>query len=227
MHASQMLFVTNDCLDRPMDFVAELLKDHSRGPRGRLQFENAHARFGHHAIDLLLQRAEPAFAPELFLVDAGRPRQKRFPGRDRKDRRRETELLHGRVLEMAMDDLDLGFFPEVRLLQDEDNVLKPFLLDKIQQLPGGLGPWIYHRENEEHDVGARDEALGDGLVFGHHRVGARRIDDVEVAQKAIGRYAPSIAAKSRPICPPRRGGKFNAVRAATHPLWQTPGRKAR
>jgi hypothetical protein len=68
----------------------------------------------------------------LHLVDARRAREECFSGGDRKDRRCKPQLLHSRVLKMAIDDLDLGIFPEIRLLQDEHDVLEPFFLDEIQ-----------------------------------------------------------------------------------------------
>ena len=84
---------------------------------------------------------------------------------------------------MPPDDLDLGRLAQIGLLQDEDDVLQPFLLHQIEQRPGGLRPRISHRENEQHEIGAGDETLGDRLMLRHHRVGAGSIDDVEVPQK--------------------------------------------
>src|SRR3954462_14793605 len=84
---------------------------------------------------------------------------------------------------MAMDDFDLAGVSQIRLLEDKDDVLEPFLLDEIQKVPGGLRPGIYDRKNEENDVCARDETFGNALVFRNHRVGPRCVHDVEVVQE--------------------------------------------
>src|SRR4051812_38143176 len=84
---------------------------------------------------------------------------------------------------MAMDYFDLGGVSQVRLLQDKDNVFKPFFLDEIQELPGGLRPGVYDRKDEENDVRARDKTLGNALMLGDHGVGSRRVDHVKIVQE--------------------------------------------
>src|ERR1041385_2607855 len=84
---------------------------------------------------------------------------------------------------MAVNYFNLGTVAQVGLLQNEDNVLQPFLLNEIEQLPARLRPWIRHRKNEEHHIGSRNEPFGDRLVLGHHRVGSRSIDDVEILEE--------------------------------------------
>ena len=148
-----------------------------------MQLEHAHAGFRDHAIDLFFQGAESAFSPEPLFVQTGRAREQRFSSGHWKNRRREAELLHGRVLKMAMNDRDFRISSQIGLLQDEDDVLEPLLLHEFQQIPRGLRPRVDDRENEEHQIGTRHKILRDRLVLGHHRVGARRIHDVEVAQK--------------------------------------------
>ncbi len=74
-------------------------------------------------------------------------------------------------------------FTQIGLLEHEDDVLEPFLLDEAQQIPGGLRPRVHDRENEKDKIRARNKTLGDGLVLGHHRVCARRVHHVEIAQK--------------------------------------------
>lgn len=118
--------------------------------------------------------------PEPFLVQTCRASQKRFSGGNRKYRRREGQFLHGRVLKMPVNDFNFRRFPQVGLLEDEDGVLKPFLLDEIEQVPGGLGPRVHDRKDEEDKIRARDKTLGDRLMLGHHRVRARRVHHIEV-----------------------------------------------
>ena len=84
---------------------------------------------------------------------------------------------------MLLDHIDLARVAQIGLLQNEDDVLEPFLVDEPKQLPGRGAPWIDHRKNEQDEVGAGDEIFRDRLVLGHHRVRARRIDDVEVLEK--------------------------------------------
>ena len=182
-HASEMFFVAQDCLHGAADFFRQFLEDNPGRARRRLQFQHPHAGFSDHAIDLFFQRAESTLLPKPFRIQTRRAREQRFPGGNGKDRRREAKFLHGRVLEMAMNDLDFRSVAQIGLLQNEDDILEPFFLHEFQQVPRGLRPRIDHRENEEHQVRARHKILGDGLVLGHHRVGARRIHDVEVAQK--------------------------------------------
>ena len=84
---------------------------------------------------------------------------------------------------MLFDHGDFVRLAQVRLLENEDNVLEPFFVNEAEQLPGRGAPRIHDREDEKHQVGARDKIFRDRLVLGHHRVGAGRIDDVEVFEK--------------------------------------------
>ena len=57
------------------------------------------------------------------------------------------------------------------------------LLHEGEKIPRRLRPGIDHRKNKEHEIGTRDEFLGDALVFRDHGIGAGSVDDVEVAQE--------------------------------------------
>ena len=82
-----------------------------------------------------------------------------------------------------MDYFDLGTVAKVGLLENEDDILEPFLLHEIEQLPARLRPRIRHRKNEQHYVRPRNETFGDRLMLRHHRVGSRSIDDVEMLEE--------------------------------------------
>ena len=75
---------------------------------------------------------------------------------------------------MVFDGLDFLGVAEIGLLEDEEDVLFPAVVDEIEEVPGRRRPWIRDRENEENQVGHRDELLGDALMLGDDGVGARR-----------------------------------------------------
>ena len=126
---------------------------------------------------------EFALLPETLFIDARRASEECLPRRDRENRRRKTELLVGRFAEMLLDYFDLTRIAQVGLLEDKDDVLQPLLVHKSEQLPGGSTPRIDDRKDKQDEIGARDKILRDRLMLGDHRVGARRIDNVEVLEK--------------------------------------------
>ncbi len=127
--------------------------------------------------------ANAALLPETLFIDAGRASEECLPRRDRENRRRKTEFLVGRFAEMLLDYFDLTRIAQVGLLEDKDDVLQPLLVHKSEQLPGGRTPWIDDRKDKQDEIGTRDKILRDRLMLGDHRVGAGRIDDVEVLEK--------------------------------------------
>ena len=84
---------------------------------------------------------------------------------------------------MTADHRDLPRLAQISLLQNKNDIFQPTLLDKGEEIPGRLRPGIDHRKNEEHEIGTRDEFLGDALVLRDHGIGAGSIDDVKVAQE--------------------------------------------
>ena len=148
-----------------------------------MQLEKTHAGLGHHAVDLFFERPESAFAPQFFLRHAGFFDEQCFARRDCEYWRSETELLLRRVLKVAMNYFDLGTVTQVGLLKNEDDVLEPFLLHEMEQLPARLRPRIRHRKNEQHYVRPRNETFSDRLMLRDHRVGSWSIDDVEILEE--------------------------------------------
>ena len=84
---------------------------------------------------------------------------------------------------MTANDYYLARRAEIGLLQNEDDVLQPFLLHKPEKVPSRLRPRIHHGKDEENEIGARDKTFRNPLMLGHHRVCAGRINDIEIAQK--------------------------------------------
>src|SRR6266481_5906186 len=72
---------------------------------------------------------------------------------------------------------------EIGLLQHEHDVLFPPMTQHTQKVPGGCGPGINHREDEDDKVGKWYKASGDVLVAGNDGIGSGSIDYVEVFQE--------------------------------------------
>ncbi len=84
---------------------------------------------------------------------------------------------------MAVNDIDFRWLAQIDLLEHEDHVLEPGLLQEVQKFPVRLSPGVRHRENEQNDVSPRHKIFRHHLMLLHHRVRAGRVDDVEIAQK--------------------------------------------
>ncbi len=136
--------------------------------------------------------------------------ERRFCG-DSKDGGAGAELLPGRLIKVLPDRLDLLGVAEIGLLEDEQDVLLPAGVDEIDKGPCRGAPGIGDRENEENQIGHRDEFLGDALVVGDHGVGAGGIDDIEVAQETVGPVALGQVLVNRDIR--RLGGVFEEINA--------------
>src|ERR1700732_3252557 len=72
---------------------------------------------------------------------------------------------------------------EIGLLQHEHDVLFPPMTQNPQKVPGGGGPGINHRENEDDQIGKWYKASGDVLVADNNGIGSGSIDYVEVFQE--------------------------------------------
>ena len=84
---------------------------------------------------------------------------------------------------MTADHRDLPRLAQISLLQNKNDIFQPTLLHEAEEIPGRLRPGIEHRKNKKHEIGPRDEFLGNALVLRDHGIGARSIDDVEIAQE--------------------------------------------
>jgi hypothetical protein len=71
---------------------------------------------------------------------------------------------------------------DVDLVDDQHDLLAP-RPDLLEELPLALGERAVGGGDEEDQVGARHEVAGQLLVAPHHRVGAGRVDDVQLAQQ--------------------------------------------
>ena len=74
----------------------------------------------------------------------------------------------------------------VDLVDDDDDLLAP-AADLLEKGPLGLGERTVGGGHEQHEIRPRHELRGDRLVLADDRVGARRIDDVDVAKDRGGR----------------------------------------
>ncbi len=68
------------------------------------------------------------------------------------------------------------------MLIDDHDLLAP-VADVLEERPLAFGERPVRGRHEEHEVGLRDELVGEALVLAKDRVGARRVDDVEIAQE--------------------------------------------
>ena len=67
----------------------------------------------------------------------------------------------------------------------------------LEEEPLGFGERPVGRGDEQDEVGARDELGGEPLVLADDRVGAGRVDDVDVAQQLDRRRDHLQAVRSR------------------------------
>ena len=104
---------------------------------------------------------------------------------DGEDGRAGAEFLARGLVEVFGDGLDLLGAAEIGLLEDEEDVFFPAIVDEIEEIPRGSRPRIGDREDEEDEVGHRHEFLRDALVLGDDGIGAGGIDDVEIAQETV------------------------------------------
>ena len=89
-------------------------------------------------------------------------------------RRLIDERDHLRQLVLVLED--------VHLVDDDDDLLAP-VADRLEEGALGLGERPVRRRHEEHEIGARHELAGQALVLAMDRVGAWRVDDLQVAQQ--------------------------------------------
>ena len=84
---------------------------------------------------------------------------------------------------------------EVPLVDDEHDLLAP-VADALEKQPLGLGERAVDRGDEQHQVGARHEVRRERLVLADDGVGARRVDDVDVAEELDGRGDAGASARA-------------------------------
>jgi hypothetical protein len=86
----------------------------------------------------------------------------------------------------------------VDAVDDEDDLLPP-LADEREEPELAGGERLEEAGHEEHEVGARHEAARDLLLHALDGVGARRVDDLEVAQRVerVAVHAQVLAGKLR------------------------------
>ena len=135
---------------------------------------------------MAFKRGETAFGEEAFGVGTGAAGEVGAFGGDGKEGEVTAEALLGELAHVVGDDLDFLGGAEVTLLKDKDDVAHPLAMDFFEELPGGGAPGVAGGEDENDEVGDGDEAFGDLLVLVLNGVGARGIDNVEVAKELAG-----------------------------------------
>ena len=76
---------------------------------------------------------------------------------------------------------------DVGLVHDEDGLLPP-VANPFEEEAFALGERAVGRRHEEHEVGSRDELLRQLLVLAQHGIGARGVDDLQIAQQFERRH---------------------------------------
>ena len=140
------------------------------GVEGGGELEGELLRPGEGLIQEPLQFGEPALLHERpALAVRRRLRTERLPRADGEDARLEPQQLLAARLDVV-DDLVEVAFPlggEVGLVEDEDEPLAPVVPYEVQEHPLRLGEGPVEGGDEEDEVGAGDEVLGDLLVAAH------------------------------------------------------------
>ena len=129
--------------------------------------------------DVALERFEPAGRPRRRVALL---RAQRQPRADREDLGTEAEQRARVVGARTRGLLDLPLpVEDVDLVDDDDDLLAPaaHLLEKRAL---GFGERAVGGGHEQHQIRSRHELGGDRLVLADDRVGARRIDDVNLAE---------------------------------------------
>ena len=149
-------------------------------------------------VDEALQRLEPARRPQRRLALLRAARQ---PRADREDRRPRAEHALGRVAHERQHLLELaGPLEDVDLVEDDDDLLAPGP-DRLEERALGLGERPVRGGDEQHEIRPRHELRRQALVLADDRVGARRVDDVdvleEVDRRGDRRGCPSPGPRSR------------------------------
>ena len=80
----------------------------------------------------------------------------------------------------------LGALEHVDLVDDDDDLLAP-VADVLEKRALALGERAIRGRDEEHEVRLRHELGRQPFVLAEDRVGARRVDDVEIAEQRDGR----------------------------------------
>ena len=113
------------------------------------------------------------------------------PSFARSARRAETGKISGFAAEQRLRVLGderahllaiFGALEHVDLVDDDDDLLAP-VADGLEERALALGERPIGRRDEQHEVGLRHELAGQPLVLAEDRVGARRVDDVEIAEQ--------------------------------------------
>jgi hypothetical protein len=66
------------------------------------------------------------------------------------------------------------------LLQDEDDLLAPVLVDELEKLPGRLPVGVFGFKDENYEIRSGDEALRDFLVVFDDGIGAGSVHEGDV-----------------------------------------------
>ena len=79
-----------------------------------------------------------------------------------------------------------GIAEDIDLVQDDDDFLAP-VANRRKEYPFGLGKRAVGGGDEQHEIGSRDKFGGNPFVLADDCVGARRVDDVDVAKQLCRR----------------------------------------
>ena len=71
---------------------------------------------------------------------------------------------------------------DIDLVQDDDDLLAP-VANRRQEYSFGLGKRAVGGCHEQHEIGSRNKVGGKAFMLADDRVGARRVDDVDVAKQ--------------------------------------------
>ncbi len=158
--------------------------EHVADPERARHLEGEAALLVERMVDEVLQRLETARRPERGLAVLGAAGQ---PRADREDRRLRPEHALGRVADKRQHVVELGrTLEDVDLVDDDHDLLAP-RANRLDEGALGFGERAVRRGHEQDEVGPRHELGRQALVLADDRVGARRVDDVEVLEEVDGR----------------------------------------
>src|SRR5437868_14355154 len=136
--AIESFFVAFDGAERFVKLRCDLTQhDLTRLPC-RFQLQHSRTRITDDVIDLVLERTESTFLPGPFPGTVLRPPQQSLAGGNCENDRCESQALQSCVLEVTLDHADLGRIAQVGLLQNENGIFQPSLLDKAEKIPRRL-----------------------------------------------------------------------------------------